>query len=140
MEPGESLDDAVAREVLEETGLRILSARPILQEMCEGEVTFWTTCYLVSAYDGEPMSREEGIAVSWVSWADLVSDASPFHRYNKRVYVATLLIRHRELMRPNLTPEEQEELRDIEERIPPGPHEIAVRETLGLPRRPKQLS
>lgn len=84
----ESFYDAVKREVFEETGLQITSADQLFQAMCEGKVSYWTVCYLVTAYEGTPASREEGIIVKWASWDELLSARSPFCVYNRRVFKA----------------------------------------------------
>jgi 8-oxo-dGTP pyrophosphatase MutT (NUDIX family) len=83
VDAGESLVEACAREVKEETGLDVTHANFVL-ERSDGE-------YNVSLFElfvkGKPTPMEEGIDVQWVFPSVLVHN-SPFSEYNRVAFAA----------------------------------------------------
>lgn len=81
VDEGETVREAARRETEEETGLFIKSMHPIYAGSCDD--LYWTTCFLVTSWEGEPSQQEEGIFVEWKEWEDLI--AGPFGNYNRIV-------------------------------------------------------
>ena len=72
VEMGESFIDAVTREVLEETGLRIsnLTLCGIKNWAVEDGTRYFVTCYKTSTFSGELKSSDEG-EVFWTPLVDI---------------------------------------------------------------------
>jgi len=79
VDAGETLYDAMVREVKEETGLDIIKARPLFFRE-DGE--FVAVVYLVESYEGEIFTKEAGV-VKWVSFEDLKHGT--FGSYNTKL-------------------------------------------------------
>lgn len=79
IEMGETLYDGMCREVFEETGLTVHSARPIFIRE-DGE--FVASVFLVESYSGEIETGEAG-KVDWITFNDL--KLGSFGEYNKRL-------------------------------------------------------
>lgn len=82
VDPGESLEEALIREVQEETGLTVLSSRPILVRLCKGKQDYSTTTF-VCEVSGD-VSTTEPHVVAWVTRDVLL--AGPFSQYNDNVF------------------------------------------------------
>lgn len=66
IEPGERSDQALARELEEELGVRVRTARPLIRVRHDySDRTVVLDTWLVSAYEGEPHGRENQ-AFAWV--------------------------------------------------------------------------
>lgn len=85
IDPGELPEEAIVREVLEETGLTI--NEPSRWQHCytridptDGRVTW---CYYFTWWSGEPRQCEEGVLVKWVDSGELVADHCTFREYNR---------------------------------------------------------
>jgi|APCry1669189768_1035252.scaffolds.fasta_scaffold01698_7 mutator protein MutT len=79
VDPGETLTEAIIREVREETGLNVKTFKPIF-ELEDGEflgVTFACTV------EGEISTTETG-RVDWIEWEELF--AGTFSEYNRNLY------------------------------------------------------
>lgn len=88
IDPGETPDQALARELREETGIEALEIYPIFER---GEDTAGgrpSRTYYVHVFQGEPKSMEEGIEVSWVEPKRLLEKNCSFRNYNKRLFDA----------------------------------------------------
>ena len=72
MDFGERLADALAREVREETGLRVGNARPFFVTQFTRE-PFWVTCvtFLCDDVSGEIRLSDEHIEYAWVPLSEL---------------------------------------------------------------------
>lgn len=91
--PGGKVDDdekpwnAICREVQEETGLTILSAREEFRRDCEGPDTYDAICYRVTRFEDSighwPREVEKNITVRWITWDELCDDKNSFAPYNK---------------------------------------------------------
>lgn len=88
VDPGETPEEAVIREVKEETGLDIELGPRIYQRMCpkhapepEGQ-DFYAFAFVALSYSGEICSDEAGL-VKWGSWSD--QGNGRFAEYNKGV-------------------------------------------------------
>ena len=73
---GETLYGALVRELKEETGLNLISARPIYFREHED---FIAVVYLVTEWSGEISTTEKGV-VKWITFEDLKQGA--FSEYN----------------------------------------------------------
>jgi len=85
VETGESPEDAIVREVQEETGVVVTTLRKIFRGLCPGEVTYDSITYLAE-FEGEPFSKEAGLSVKWIEWKDLLDPSNSFYDYNKRLF------------------------------------------------------
>lgn len=87
IDPGETPEQAIIREVREETGLEFSNVRAVFTRVCEGGkdgVAYITTTF-VGDFSGEIATQEAGI-VAWVS-EDVLLDG-PFGRYNEALFHA----------------------------------------------------
>lgn len=77
--------DAMVRETLEESGVRVLEAEKVFERVdaTDGKVAW---CYRVSSFEGEPRTVEDGIEVSWVKPADLLTPECTFAEYNRLLF------------------------------------------------------
>lgn len=77
VEPGESVQAALARELLEELDLQVDACEPLLvTEHDYGDKQVRLDVWLVTQHRGEPTGRE-GQALAWVAVADLSDYAFP---------------------------------------------------------------
>ncbi|MGI9657663.1 MAG: NUDIX hydrolase [Gaiellaceae bacterium] len=83
-EPGEAIEDTLARELHEETGLEVVSAVPLgvtsSEFEADGRPTTWHQhSFLVDATDGDVVLSREHNDFRWVPLAELVdfADLSP---------------------------------------------------------------
>lgn len=86
---GETPQEAIIREVKEETGLDIVLGPAIFQQMCpkhapeeEGGQDFYAFAFVALSYSGDISSDEAGL-VKWGSWKD--QENGQFAEYNKGV-------------------------------------------------------
>ena len=79
---------ALIREVYEETGVKVLHARPLLVRTVPGPNYYRTSFYLVDQWTGEASQQEEGIEVQWVEPKDLMTNACSFAYYNRKALAA----------------------------------------------------
>lgn len=86
MESKETFRDALDREVKEETGVTITSAKPIFKRYnIDKGVRYLVTTFLCEVDTFDFSSEEEGI-VKWVTKDDLQSGS--FGNYNKKMFEA----------------------------------------------------
>ena len=89
----ESTEAAMVRELLEETGIRATGMRPCyLRPAKPGVDDGPAQCYLVTAWEGEPETREPGIEVSWACLGALLTSHCTFREYNEGLFRALKLI------------------------------------------------
>lgn len=90
VDPGETLLDALLREVFEETGLSIIDARPVYTAQCYGEQTYTTTAYICgidAKFSGTIIVTEPGITYCFLSAEELCNpEVSPFWLYNTELF------------------------------------------------------
>jgi 8-oxo-dGTP diphosphatase len=73
VEPGETLVDAVIREVVEETGLAVRPGREVgvVVRSAPGGGTYEIHCFLADHLGGEPVAGSDAAGVLWVAPAEL---------------------------------------------------------------------
>ncbi len=87
VEPGETLEEALMRELKEEVGITPTVFREVYDrpdhKNGSGE-TGWNVCrcFYVSEYEGIPIPMEEGIHVFWVKPETLADPSNTFGEYN----------------------------------------------------------
>jgi 8-oxo-dGTP diphosphatase len=79
VEPGEQIQDALSRELMEEVGLRVARAELIYHAPGSVDPTCEVFCFAVQA-DGAPRAVEEGCPIDWMS-LDRLIEGSPFGPY-----------------------------------------------------------
>lgn len=84
-EPHETYEEAAARELKEETGLRVKNLRKLYEGPCAGENDVYNTVTFVGEYEGKIRTSEPG-QVKWLEW-DALFDG-PFGEYNRRLFEA----------------------------------------------------
>jgi len=88
VDPYETLCQATSREVLEETGLIVISAKPIYANICN--VNYMTTTFLVDKWEGIVNTQEKGV-VSWLDFKLICQTKhSSFADYNLDLYAYML--------------------------------------------------
>lgn len=90
LEPGESPLAAAARELREETGIRVEKYRLRMVHSGVTHTKKWTPTYALRSRTGEqvpveaPLDMGEG-AVGWVTWDELCSPRATYHEYNREL-------------------------------------------------------
>lgn len=86
VDPGENFIEAAIRETKEETGISLDSSKTlrILEQVCPGDISYLTACYLTEYNGPVPGGIEEGITSRWGDPFELVTN-SPFADYNMNV-------------------------------------------------------
>jgi 8-oxo-dGTP pyrophosphatase MutT (NUDIX family) len=79
--PGESLEDALFREVWEETGVNVTGIYPIFAMQSVGDVNFFTTCFVADQWEGVPKLCSMEGWVRWITVDELLRGR--FAAYNK---------------------------------------------------------
>lgn len=85
LDPGEDAPTAAKRELLEETGVELLSARWVFAEH-DGE--YYTDCFVADSWQGLPTSLEQGVNVDWLTVSEICCSMSAFPEYNTRAFEA----------------------------------------------------
>ena len=84
-EPNETAREALDREALEEAGIKVLEAEWVFDRVDEtdGKVA---SCFLVTKWEGEPHTCEEGVEISWERPSRLLEEGCTFREYNRRLF------------------------------------------------------
>jgi len=85
LDPGEDAPTAAKRELLEETGVVLISARWIFAEN-DGE--YFTDCFVADSWQGLPTSLEQGVNVDWLTVSEICASRSAYPEYNTRAFEA----------------------------------------------------
>ena len=93
VDPGETLEEALLREVLEETNLEVTIDKKVYTQVCKGTVDYLTTgylCHSLSSYEYSTyIEAEEGCYYEWLTEEELCSPyMSPFWEYNTNLFKA----------------------------------------------------
>jgi 8-oxo-dGTP pyrophosphatase MutT (NUDIX family) len=87
IDPGETSDQALARELKEETGLEVLAYEGVFEDrdrVVGGEPRPCKT-YRVLAWKGDLKTEEAGV-VKWVKPSVITDPSTSFHEYNSRLF------------------------------------------------------
>lgn len=82
VDAGEGLEEAIVREVREETGLDFRNIRKVFVEVCKGDVDYETTTF-VGEVSGT-IREEPGLRVCWVPEEELLTGS--FGEYNRKLF------------------------------------------------------
>lgn len=82
VDPGETFEEAIVRELKEETGLTLLKPMLIYSDICPGAVTYRNHVFHGETH-GE-LQAEDGLIVKMVTQETLL--AGPFGGYNERLF------------------------------------------------------
>lgn len=83
VEDGETPEDALVREVYEETGLEVTRMRPIFASTDpQGR---WVLTYILNEYSGELRSSEEGVA-EWVRVDRFLDRTKTYRNYHRQLF------------------------------------------------------
>lgn len=85
IDPGETPDQAMLRELKEETGITAIVFHNIFERGEETADGRMSRTYYVSKYEGEPASQEEGITVSWQKPSRLLEENCSFREFNRQL-------------------------------------------------------
>lgn len=87
VEPGESPEAALVRELREETGVEALSIEPLFEgpDVVKGREPLPCRTYLVLSYLGDP-TPQEGASVQWVRPERLLEPSCSFREYNQALF------------------------------------------------------
>lgn len=90
IDPGETPKEAMVREVMEETGVEVLEAQKLVEDVNHGvKGSRVVTAFLVTKWRGEPRQRERGVEVLWTSPESFLDPShSPYRSYAKKVFAA----------------------------------------------------
>lgn len=83
IEPGETLTEALCRELKEETGLTALEYHPLFD--AADDIGPRCLTFRVTKYEGEIQTQEKGV-VEWVSTTIMTSKAASFRNYNTALF------------------------------------------------------
>lgn len=87
LDPDETWEQALVREVKEETGIVVTKYAPILENVEEYKgVYYLTRTYVIFDVKSYDISYTEQGVVSWVKWSKLTDSNSSFHNYNRVLY------------------------------------------------------
>lgn len=87
IEPGETPEDALKREILEETAVTVLKWEYLFEDLdrtSEGERRP-NRCYRITAWAGPAKTMEPGSIVAWRPVTDLITKDCTFREYNLRL-------------------------------------------------------
>lgn len=70
VEPGETPERAIRRELSEETGLTALSLKPVYDRTDAPGGNKFCRCFLIEAYYGQVASKEDGV-VKWITYDEI---------------------------------------------------------------------
>ncbi len=83
VDPGETDAEAIAREVQEETGLKVNDLKVLFVNECEGTVVYHTKTYFAGTIEGK-IHTDEPLDIAWVSPQVLLD--GPFGDYNRKLF------------------------------------------------------
>lgn len=83
VDPGETEEEAVERELLEETGLRARGLRRVFEDLCRGRTNYASSAFVASELEGD-IHTTEPVDVGWVETEVLLR--GPFAEYNRKLF------------------------------------------------------
>jgi len=87
VDPGETSDQALVREILEETGLEVVAYEGIFEDRdrVEGGEPRPCKAFRVLSWKGELKTKEAGV-VKWVKPSVITDPSTSFHEYNTKLF------------------------------------------------------
>jgi 8-oxo-dGTP diphosphatase len=83
VEDGESLEEAMCRELKEEIGISVIGMERIFQYPCG---IFQSHTFLIKDYEETPTSLEDGAIIKWVYPFEITRPECSFKEYNKALF------------------------------------------------------
>ena len=89
IDPGETAEGAIIREIWEETGIKVIHCEPIFEDKdrVEGGEPRPCLAFLIRSWQGEPRSKEAGV-VKWADQSVITDPSTSFHEYNTRLFAS----------------------------------------------------
>ncbi len=113
VEPGETVGDALARELFEEVGIKVVSSKPLITIPYDyGDKSVFLDVWLVNQCLGQPHGKE-GQPITWVNRSDLSQYSFPLANI---AIVNCLLLPDKMLITPELTVGDENNWLDVLER------------------------
>jgi 8-oxo-dGTP pyrophosphatase MutT (NUDIX family) len=89
VDPDETLEQALYREVKEETGIKVNSCVEIYKRIEVGDgptgEDYHSTCFYATDWSGDPTNSEEG-NVAWLTVEEICSTKAAFGDYNTKTF------------------------------------------------------
>lgn len=88
IDPGETPEEACAREVWEETGVKVIRMRQVYEDLCrvENGESRPARTYLIEEWEGQPQATKENAVVTLLDPKQLMNPGNTFCTYNYNLF------------------------------------------------------